>query len=442
MFLPLLAAVLFAATLSGCFFKSVDELYAPPKQSQGYYDLQSKIDALMTDGIGYAAPTSGANQQSVQLADLDGDGQDEAVVFLMGTGEKPLKAYIFDRTGESFRNIAVIEGDGASFESVDYAQIDGAAGMEIVIGRKLGDQVPQNLSVYALREGHVVELMNANYSEYTIADLDADGKSDVFLLRFDSEQRTGVAEYYRDVGGQIEREPEAMMSAGVESIKRIVAGKVTADMPAVFVASLYGTDSIITDIFALKNGVFTNISSESASGASVQTIRNYFVYATDIDGDGVIELPQPTELPSYQSDSAEDPYWIINWYNLTDTGRQKRKLTTYHNFSGGWYVVLPEAWNGAVTISRSGEEAGVRGLTFSRWLGESSPPETIFTVFAFSGDDRSAVASEDGRFVLGEKGDVTYAARLGTTGWAAGMTQQELVSMFRFIHIDWNSGET
>ena len=83
-------------TLSGCIAKTVDELYALPRHSDEYYELQKAIDGVMTEGVQYAAPVSGRNQQSVQLADLDGDGEDEAVVFLRTTGENPLSACIFD----------------------------------------------------------------------------------------------------------------------------------------------------------------------------------------------------------------------------------------------------------------------------------------------------------------------------------------------------------
>ena len=177
----LLGSMMAAVLLSGCVFQSLDELYAPPMQSEEYYDLQSEIDALMSDGVSYAAPTSGANQQSVQLADLDGDQEDEAIVFLRVTGEKPLKAYIFDRIGDSFENVAVIEGDGNSFDSVEYVQIDGEPGLEIVVGRQVSDQVLQSMSVYALRDNRVVELMSASYTEYTTVDLDSDGSMDLFF---------------------------------------------------------------------------------------------------------------------------------------------------------------------------------------------------------------------------------------------------------------------
>ena len=102
--------LLLTLVLSGCFVKTVDELYTLPKHSDEYNDLQNAIDGLMAQGAAYSAPVSGANQQSVQLADLDGDGQDEAIVFLKTGGDKPLGAYIFDLIDGAYQNIAVIEG--------------------------------------------------------------------------------------------------------------------------------------------------------------------------------------------------------------------------------------------------------------------------------------------------------------------------------------------
>ena len=101
-----------------------------------------------------------------------------------------------------------------AFASAEYVQLDNEGGVEILIGRKLSDQVIQTLGVYSLSDGHIVELMNANYSEYTLADLDGDGNKDIFLIRFDAEQAQGVAELYRFRDGQMAREPEAQLTAG------------------------------------------------------------------------------------------------------------------------------------------------------------------------------------------------------------------------------------
>ena len=73
-------AALLCLLLSGCFVKTVDELYTLPRHSDEYDNLQKAIDEVMAAaGCEYCAPISGSNQQSVQLAELDGDGEEEAV---------------------------------------------------------------------------------------------------------------------------------------------------------------------------------------------------------------------------------------------------------------------------------------------------------------------------------------------------------------------------
>lgn len=95
--LPVLLIIL----LSGCFVLDPDELLTLPKQAEDYYNLQQAIDEVMKDAE-YSAPISGENRQAVQLKDLDGDGNNEAVLFAKTEGEHPLKIYVFNRVGAVF----------------------------------------------------------------------------------------------------------------------------------------------------------------------------------------------------------------------------------------------------------------------------------------------------------------------------------------------------
>ena len=335
MLLAVLAAAM-SLVLSGCFVKTVDELYTLPKHSDEYNRLEQAIDQVMSSqNASYAAPVSGMNQQSVQLADLDGDGTEEAVAFLKTTGDKPLKACIFSRVDEDYQLMDVIEGDGTSFASVEYVPLTGGPGVELVIGRQLSTDVLQSLCAYSYTGGHVVELLSTNYSEYRCVDLDEDGRTDLFVLRFDAEQPQGVAELYRWQGDQMEREPEAYLTAGASPVKRIVSGDLMEDVPAVFVASAYEENGLATDVFAFRDGVFRNITAADP-GSALSTVRSYYVYATDVDSDGLIELPQILPLPS--AAGSEENYSVISWYNLDLQGRSTPKMTTYHSFSGGWFL--------------------------------------------------------------------------------------------------------
>ncbi len=429
---------LLAALLSGCFMQSAGEMYALPRRSDADYDLQEIIDSVLVGGADYSGPVSGANQQAVQLADLDGDSEDEVIVFVKTGGERPLKVYIFDKQDDSYVNAGVIEGDGSAFDSVEYLQFDGQPGLELLVGRQLSNQVLQYLGVYSYTGEHVVELMSANYSEYTTVDLDGDSCKDLFLLRMETEGRSGVAELYRWRNGQIVKEQEAGLSAGVRMVKRIVAGLMCPDVPAVFVASTDADENIVTDIFAFRNQTFQNVSAFGEAGANVQTVQNYIVYPSDIDSDGLIELPRPVALPSA---TAEETYWLIEWYNLDLSGRENEKLATYHNYLGGWYVEIPETFRSGdgISVSRSGEVSGVSGYSFQKWNGREQDPEEIFTIYAFTGEDRDELAEADGRFLLAEKNDTAYAASLGECDWAGSLTREDLIGMFHFIYEDWNS---
>lgn len=432
--------VALCALLSGCFVKTVDELYTLPRHSDAYDSLQRAINAVMdASGCEYCAPVSGSNQQSVQLADLDGDGEDEAVVFAKTTGEKPLKAYVFDRRGGEYENIAVIEGNGAEFSSAQYEDLDGEPGVELILGRRLSDQVLQAVSVYALTDGTVSELMSASYSSFTLTDLDNDGRKDLFLLRFEQDGAPAVAELYRCRDGQMERGANALLSEQMLAAKRVTTGLVAYNLPAVFVTGTDESEALQTDVFVFRGGRLQNLSAKQEKASAVSSVRNAFAYPGDLNGDGIVELPELVSLPA--AEGGEESYCMIRWYQLGTDGSKTVVLRTYHRFAGGWYLEIPESWDEHITISRADASDGARGLVFSAWNG-AEPSEPIVTIYAFSGADRLTQAQSEGRVVLLEQGETVYAALVGTAEQANDLTQERLCELFHIIHVDWNSGET
>lgn len=431
-----------ALLLSGCFVRSAEELYALPLQSEAYYDLQSNISTLITDEQ-YSSPVSGSNQQPVQMADLDGDGMDEALVFANTGDAHPLKIFIFDRNEGKYENTCVIERDGTSFERVEYAQLDGVGGLEIVVGTQMGNQILQTISAFSLTNGEPLELLNASYSEFTIGDMDLNGNDDLFLLRFDAETRVGYGELYRCVDGSMEREPEVSMSAGVGSVRHILYGNLAEGQPAVFVGGMLDDGSTITDIFTFRKTLFSSISSSADLRFVSVPVRGYSVFATDIDGDGFVEIPNVVKLPgAVVTETSEDAYYIIRWYNYDPSSGTTLKENTFHQYASGWFLRLPEKMGRKFIVTRNEEIVGSRALTFSLNDGNDAAGDPIFTLYAFSGANRNILATADGRFLIGAKGETSFAAKLGTGAEKISLTQEELTAMFNFIRIDWDSGET
>lgn len=424
-------------TLYGCIMEPAENLYAVPQQPEEFYDLQRAIEKVMPNGVSYAPPVSGENQQAVQLADLNGDGEEEVIVYLKGSGEAPLSLCVFERQEGEYFLLTQINCGGSAFDHVQYVEMDGTAGYELVVGRRISEQLTRIVNVYSLGEDGLTELLSADYSQFITTDLDGDGLTDLVLLRTAGDMKNGIAEYYHWRGDQLAREMEAGMSTTAGAIKRIITGKMCEAVPAVFVASEYEEDTIVTDIFGYIDGNFVNLALPMDLDTGVRTVRKYYVYSSDIDNDGLIELPQLVPLQSLPGDSSSEDQSLIRWYNLQLDGTVEEKELTFHNYFGGWYVRIPEQWEQSLTVSRVTVLDTVLGYRFS--LLEKGESRELFTIVALTGEhwQQTLDTAEDWE-KLTEKGEVLYACRLGEPN----LTVEDLREMFRFIHIDWKTGET
>ncbi len=429
--------VLMAALfLGGCSMRTVDQMYRLPKRSEEYSNLQSVIDKAMA-GLEFSAPLAGDNQQSVQMADVDGDGEQEYLVFAKSSSQLPLRILVFDRAEEELVHADTIECSGAAFDQVEYVQMDKTPGVEVVIGCRVSDQLVRSVAVYTFAGGEAEQLVSANYRNFITVDMDADGMRELFVLRpGEAENDRGVAELYTMKSGIVERSNEVSMSGPVDKLKRILVGKLHDGYTAVYVASTVDDTALITDVYAQVGGLLTNVSLSKESGTSVQTLRNYYVYADDMDNDGVIELPSLVTMIPMENMSGTEPRDLIRWYTMGSDGSIVNKLYTYYDSVGGWYLELEESIAPRMTVRCQSNI-----YEFYQWNGDYSAAQKLMTVYMLTGQNREEQSLADGRFVLTKTDSVTYAATLEAAAAEYSITQESLIRSFYLIHRDWNTGE-
>ena len=424
-----------ALLLSGCNIRTIDQLYALPKRSEDYLNLQSVIEEAMV-GLEYYAPVSGENQQTVQTADLNGDGDDEYILFAKGTDDKPLKILIFTCVNDEYILADTIEGTGNAFEQVQFVRFSGVIGFDLVVGRQVSDQVARPLSVYKMKGQNVEQVLTTNYSRFVCSDIDNNGRSELLVLRADEDPTAnGVAELYRMTDQGVERSKEVPMSEPVDRIKRVMSSRLDGGKPAVYVASDVDGTAIITDVFAVVDKEFTNVSLSNESGTSVQTLRNYYVYADDIDSDGILELPDLIPMQSSSSSKQEEQF-LIRWYAMTPEGAEVDRMFTYHNYLGGWFLELDNGIIRDVMVDQLGNS-----YAFTIKKDDGSQVE-LMTVYVFTGHQREEQAIADNRFVLYRNETTVFAAHLGVVSAAYDISKDSLIRSFHLITQDWKTSET
>jgi len=461
--------------LSGCLFRSPDDLYRQPEQSAGYEKLNEAIKAvrqgLETEfgtRVEDASIMGGDNTANIQLQDLDGDGaRESAVTFLRVPGiEKPLKIYIFTQIGEEYAVTGVVEGEGSAIHTIDYAQLNGEGRKELAVNWQISNGAYQ-LGVYTLddidlpgQDADEAEALAAiqgmsrggllgterlltrcsvatdGSSGCRLLDMDRDARVEVLVTRMDANSQSGQVEVYGWKDGAMASLAIADLSAGITAMNRVrndyLAGEY--DQPALYVTSTLADNSRVIDVVAFVDGELTNVTLND-NGVSREVIQGYTeVNPTDINRDAVMELPAPNPLPTY-GESTSSNFWLIDWAQYDNRGRRNHVLTTYHNVSDGWYLEIPESWRDQITISRNDQVTGRREVVFSHWRGEDLEPEPFLSIYRLSGS--RGVSAEEDWMILREEENVTYAASFHGGSWDCGLDEMDLMERFSTIQTSW-----
>ena len=425
----------------GCGFSlSPEDLYSLPQLPEEYTELNIRLNQVMESGAEYAAPVSGNNIQPVQLEDLNGDGEEEAVAFFRNAAdERPLKIYIFTPRGQSYEQAAVIEGTGTSIYSVAYEDLDQDGWKELLVGWRVNTDL-QALSVYTLHSGEPEELISGiSYVKYAVSDLNGDELEELVVLRSDQDGN-GLADYYCWQEGTLQPRISARITSTMAELSqqgRVKNGTLADGTPALFVTGVEESSVMATDILAVRNEELVNILLSDVTGVTSEVAPFCALYPEDINGDSVTEVPHPvaTAAGAAEDDSASHR---IDWYAFSSDATSSIALRTYHSMEDGWYLVLPDSWIGQVMFSRTvGTDENT--VTFSYRQGGTEDLREFLRISRLTGSGREARAARGGRMILRRQPEVIYTAEFldDDGGWDWAKDEEELREAFNLITTEW-----
>lgn len=440
-------AAVMALCGSGCLFKPVDNLYALPILPEEYSDLQAAIQTTMDElGAEYATISYGDNTSNVQLLDLDSDGEQEtAAVFLRVTAaeEKPMRVCLLRRGGDGdYRSVHMLEGDGSSINSVAYEDLDGDGVKELIVSWQMSTKV-YILSAYQLGSEGAEELVSTTYNEsYLTANLDGEGGKEILVFQQSSSgEGSNLAEYYRYQDGTMTMASSTQLSDNMIDVQSAQVSRLSDESRAVYVTSTTET-GVLTDILVLDQNGLRNVTRNLESGASDSTSRTYAdVGVTDINNDGVLEVPLPVQAMGLEPES-QSPYYIIYWRQFDGAGNAAVSCATYHSTSDGWYLMLPTNWLGKITVTRNDalSTRGERSVVFYYAPeGQTDDSVAFLTIYRLTGSNRTTRAKLPGRFILRSDSSNIYAAVFHEVAWDCEIGQEELAQRFNPITAEWST---
>ena len=409
----IVSLLLIFTLLTGCSGMNAQELYCLPEAPEDYYDLQEALSGVISEGLSYYAPTSGAHRETVQLVDLDSDGTDEAVAFFRSNQDGAVKTYIFSKQNNVYQTAAVIDCAGSAVASVEYADLDGSGGLELLLACQVSETVTQALQVCRYVDGESAVLETISCSRYALTDLNGD-KNQMLLCFMDNGSEPATVSCYRFRDQKFGLERELRLSGSYSGIMSVQEIRLEDDSLALAVTSSVGDKQTVYDVYTMVDEEVVQTRTEEDILIS-DSLRGGMLYPQDIDSDGKTEIPRTKQLPAYGEGATAQS--VVLWYGLDAQGQVTKKVTTYHDFGAKWYLTLPESWADQILIKQNDSATAVSSIssaTFYRLDPQGKPGEEIATVYTLKGAEQAAYAEEEGLSILYSSTDVIYAASINS----------------------------
>ena len=179
----LLCCLLFSGCTPGV---TVDSLLKPPSLSEEQQQIYLALQDAVGSGITLQYPRAGANLSAFTVVDLDGDGEDEALVFYKKTNlaavENGLRLSVLDQVKGKWMSVCDRPADGTEVERIVVSAMGDETQNQIFVGYSGVDQSDKSLTVYRYGDSQVEQLFTAAYTMFDVADLDGDQAQELLVL--------------------------------------------------------------------------------------------------------------------------------------------------------------------------------------------------------------------------------------------------------------------
>jgi len=348
-----LKKILFFMTMLSCMFLTgcsfglgIDNLITPPKLSIEQEKIYNTLTAAVGADISLKYPKTGNYISAFIIEDIDGDGTLEAIVFYEKKGidatDNRLRISVLHKENNKWQSVCTVAADGTEIDKVFISKLGTNKRTNIVVGTNSLHSQNKTASVYVYHADRTVEeipfelTFSERYSFLDVYDLDGDGDNEIILLN-SSATATATASLYRLKPEGVYHRTFTPLSGVFTDFENIVYGNIGVDS-GIFIDGVVDTNTVQTDIVYFDG---TSLRRLFRDEIQCEATRRPFAYrTTDIDGDGIYEIPIPQKEDSGMTD----------WLYIRD-GELTQKYSGYMSTGDGYSFLFPEKWNGRISVT-------------------------------------------------------------------------------------------
>lgn len=422
------------------YFQPVDSLIRPPKVEGENLSIQLAFERSVGGDYVLKQPLSGKYRSAYIFADLTGDNDDEVVVFYSKRSELGIvHMNVLDKMNGEWTSVADFQSDYNDIQEINFADLNGDLTKEVIVGwTLLGESYARLLTVYQFKGDDdviVSPIFSDYYSMFSVSDINSDGNDDIISVK---QTTSGVVAGYAAAlltysNGRMEIGGAFALDTSLSSVAAInFDSDMLNDSRRIYVDGYKIDGGMVTECFSWKNADKT-FEKYNVAGSSIASIssRTASVLSSDINGDGIIEVPSEEFLPNISDDNTTNignlGQSLINWVRITE---DKAEIVDRHIIMSqyGYRFRFSEKWLGNVSVSNDPQK---RILTF--WSVENSDgrivkSKKLFSVMTITEIDLDTIGefSFTTYSQLMQLKDKLYYSRIYDAGVDYGITKKEI----------------
>ena len=431
-------------TFSGCSFAAFDtkNLMAPPKVNEDQQAIQELLQGGRPD-ITFVYPQSGDYRSAVTMVDFTGDGVKDAIGFYSSdTGNSGgVEVQFLLKTEAGWESAATFQNSALQVDRICFGTLSETGHNLILIGwgstaGTTGRTAGANAYVYS-PDGSITEYPLGTYAELAITDFDRDGIVEVFTVdKFlpaeaeGDEPTPAQAKIFAWVAGSMAEVYSVDADNSIAGYSSAAFGELTSSLSGVVLDGIKADGSISTQIFYLDGYDLKN----APDGVNTEEYSNPFlrpstasVVSRDINGDGLLEIPQVSLLPGLPEETLPDvTCYQVDWCRFQPDTLCRTMVRTMMNPTENYWFRVPQALAGKITSSND----PARRMVIYTEVVETSDEEdgyrlneTLFAIRVFTRSAWESRGSTSGYEQLAVQNDSVYGIQVFTNN----------TSMLRYI---------
>ena len=347
----IIMCILVLLSLTGCQYTATPaDLLLNPQSTPENAVLASAVRDALPSRAKLSLPVQEKSDSAVMKADIDGDGHLEALVTFINNNEAQQVMVLRSNNEGGWKYwFTFEESSNYGVDVLRVTDLDHDGKPEVLIGWNQYGEPEHLLNIYHIGPSYkgdipLKPLKELAYDTMSQGDVDGDGKSELVLIRLNSEKRTASIHVFRFLGGAVLAAASAPMDGFVNGYYNIAIGKIALKRFGIITDAVVGAHSSNTTMLLWDKGKLLKIYPSAERVAQNEDNLMDALVAGDGNGDGILDIHVLREAPGQEGVPYSDLVWIEQYKQWDGEGHFRVVGERYADYEQNYALRIPSGW--------------------------------------------------------------------------------------------------